>query len=73
MCHSFIHDAIFSVQCTKSIHLDVVCGALEYESDGHVPTGELKQGAFNVGFRRKKKGVTVCGIQKKKKNGPSLV
>ena len=28
-------------------------GALEYESDG-VPTGERKQGAFDVGFRRKK-------------------
>ena len=32
-------------------------GALEYESDG-VP----KQGAFGVGFRRKKR-VIVCGIQ----------
>ena len=38
-------------------------GALEYESDGYVPTGERKQGAFGVGFRRKK-GVIGCGIQK---------
>ena len=29
-------------------------GALEYESDGYVPTGKRKQGAFGVGFCRKK-------------------
>ena len=29
-------------------------GALKYESEGYVPTGERKQGAFGVGFRRKK-------------------
>ena len=29
-------------------------GALEYESDGYVPTGERKQGAFGAEFRRKK-------------------
>ena len=37
-------------------------GALEYESDGYVPTREQKQGAFGVGFRRKK-GIIGCGIQ----------
>ena len=36
-------------------------GALEYESDGYMPTGERKQGAFGVGFRRKK-GVIGCWI-----------
>ena len=38
-------------------------GALEYESDGYVPTGERKQGEFGVGFHRKK-GVIGCEIQK---------
>ena len=38
-------------------------GGLEYESDGYVPTGGRKQGAFSVGFHRKK-GVIGCGIKK---------
>ena len=29
-------------------------GALEYEIDGGLPTGERKQGTFDVGFRTKK-------------------
>ena len=29
-------------------------GALEYESDGYVPAGERKQGAFGVGFIEKR-------------------
>ena len=29
-------------------------GTLGYELDGYVPTRERKQGAFGVGFRRKK-------------------
>ena len=29
-------------------------GALVYESDGYVPTGERKQRVFGVGFRRKR-------------------
>ena len=38
-------------------------GALKYESDVQVPTGEQKWGAFGVRFRRKK-GVIRCGHQK---------
>ena len=38
-------------------------GALKYESDGYVPTAENENGAFGVGFRRKK-GVIGCGIPK---------
>ena len=34
-------------------------GALEYESDGHVPTGERKQAAFGVGFIEKKGSLCV--------------
>ena len=34
--------------------------ALEYESDGHVPTREQKEGAFGVGFIEKR--VIRCGI-----------
>ena len=37
--------------------------AFEYESDEYVPTGERKQGAFGVGFRRKKGGF---GVRSKK-------
>ena len=37
-------------------------GALEYESDRYVPTGEQKHGAFSVGFHRTK-GVIGCGNQ----------
>ena len=43
--------------------------ALEYESDGNVPTREQKHGSFGVGFYRKK-GVIGCGIQN---IGPFLV
>ena len=45
-------------------------GALKYENDGYVPTGKRKQGAFSVGFRRKK-GFIGCGILQK--IGPFLV
>ena len=38
-------------------------GVLVYETDGYVPTGERKQGAFGVRFRRKKE-VIGCGIRK---------
>ena len=36
-----------------TIYQSVPEGALEYESDGHIPTVERKQGVFGVGFRSK--------------------
>ena len=44
--------------------------ALKNESDGYVPTGEHKQGAFGVRFCRKKGSL---GVDKKKKDGHLIV
>ena len=47
----------------RPYHITYVPGggglALEYESDGFVPTGKRKQGSFGAGFR--KGGVIGCG------------
>ena len=53
----------FQVFQSPSIR-SLVCpvGALIYESDRYVPTGEPKQGSLGVGFRSKRR-VIGCGIQ----------
>ena len=48
-------------------------GALEYESDGYLPTGKREQRAFDVGFRRKKGHWVWHPKKKKKKKGFFLV
>ena len=46
-----LHEMIGEVKEKEAI---MIGEALEYESNGHVPTGERKQGAFSVGFQRKR-------------------
>ena len=52
--------------CFEAVYHTIISpGALEYKSDGYVPTGERKQGLSGVGFRRKR-GSLAVGILKKK-------